>query len=61
MQAQLFVGTCLLLGEGAARDPKEAVRYFRTAPKRGLALAQYNLACCHLNGQDTRRQAVVWF
>jgi TPR repeat protein len=40
----------LLAGEGLAKDPVEAARFFRSAAEQGLPNAEFNLASAYFGG-----------
>src|ERR1039458_3169362 len=51
-QCQYELGGAFSFGNfGVAKDPVEAVKWFRKAAAQNLAAAQYNLGLCHYNGE----------
>lgn len=44
------LGCCYEQGDGVARAPAEAVRWYSAAAAQGYALAQCNLGDCHAFG-----------
>ena len=63
-RAQYVLGASYFYGEGAAKDPREAVRWFRMAAEQGYAAAQYNLGLAYNFGDGVAkdpREAVRWF
>jgi uncharacterized protein len=62
--AQYAVGVVYANGNGVAKDPVEAVKWYRKAAEQGLASAQYNLADCYLSGTGVAKDppiAAKWF
>lgn len=58
------LGVQYLFGNGVKKDPKQAVIYFNSAAKQGLASAQSHLGSCYYNGTGVNRnykQAFEWF
>ena len=55
--AQLNLGVCYALGEGASSkpDPKEAANWFKKASDQGLTEAQFRLAYCYEHGQGVAK------
>jgi TPR repeat protein len=55
---------CFNNGRGAAKDPDEAVKWWRKAAEQGLAGAQFNLGECFMYGQGVAKdpdEAVKWY
>src|SRR6266498_332155 len=51
-------------GEGVAKDPTEAVKWYRKAAEQNLAKAQYNLATSYAGGTGVTQdyaEAVKWY
>lgn len=62
--AQYNLGRFFLDGRGVVKDPKQAVKWFRTAAEQNLAKAQYTLGHCYDNGAGVEKdpkQAVEWY
>jgi hypothetical protein len=62
--AQNSLGYCYEYGLGVARDPLQAVRWYRKAADAGHAEAQNNLGVCYDQGMGVTkdaREAVRWF
>lgn len=58
------LGVQYLFGNGVKKDPKQAVIYFNSAAKQGLASAQSHLGSCYYNGtgvSQNYKQAFEWF
>jgi TPR repeat protein len=58
------IGACYLFGKGVKKDPKQAVIYFQSAAKQGLASAQTHLGSCYYSGtgvKQNHQQAFEWF
>lgn len=53
--AQKNLGLCYQAGEGVARDPAEAARWFRSSADGGNYLGQYHLGLCYLSGEGVER------
>lgn len=63
-EAQDALGGCYYLGEGVAKDLKQAMYWWRKAAEQGFAVAQYNLGVYYDNGEGVAQdyqQAVYWF
>jgi hypothetical protein len=63
-KVQYEVGMSHLTGQGAKKDPVEAVAWLRKAALRGHAEAQAQLGICYQNGFGVERdlvQALSWF
>ncbi|KAG5180249.1 hypothetical protein JKP88DRAFT_279665 [Tribonema minus] len=54
-RAQNFLGRMYHSGRGAARDPREAARWFKRAAKQGLAAACNNLGLCYEAGAGVQK------
>jgi TPR repeat protein len=53
-----------MYGEGVAKDPVEAVKWYRKAAEQGIAEAQNNLGVCFMNGEGVAKdpvEAVKWY
>src|SRR6266498_2404727 len=51
-------------GEGVAKDPAEAVKWFRKAAEQNYAEAQFDLALCYTKGEGVAKdqvEAVKWY
>ena len=51
-------------GEGVAKNPDEAVKWFRLSAEQGNAIAQYHLGLCYFEGEGVSKddqEAYVWF
>jgi TPR repeat protein len=62
--AQYNLGVLYEAGQGMARNPAEAVKWYRLAADQGLASAQYNLGLAALLGRglgQDDRAAAKWF
>ncbi len=58
------LGVQYLFGNGVKKDAKQAVIYFNSAAKQGLASAQSHLGSCYYNGtgvSQNYKQAFEWF
>ena len=58
------LGVQYLFGNGVKKDAKQAVIYFNSAAKQGLASAQSHLGSCYYNGigvSQNFKQAFEWF
>ncbi|MBR5716792.1 MAG: SEL1-like repeat protein [Bacteroidales bacterium] len=58
------LGVKYLFGDGVKKDPKQAVIYFQSAAKQGLASAQSHLGSCYYTGTgigQNYKQAFEWF
>ena len=58
------IGACYLFGKGVKKNPKQAVIYFQSAAKQGLASAQTHLGSCYYSGigvKQNHQQAFEWF
>lgn len=53
--AQNNLGLCYAKGEGVAKDPVEAVKWFRKAAEQGNSDAQNNLGVCYANGEGVAK------
>ena len=63
-EAQYDLGVSYYFGDGVAKDPRAAVRWFRMAAEQGDAKAQYNLGVAYWNGKGVitdKREAYIWF
>jgi TPR repeat protein len=64
LHAQLNLGNMYTGGQGVPQDDKEAVRWYRLAAERGLALAQYYLGDKYENGHGVGQdyaEAARWY
>ena len=63
-EAQYYVGTCFLNGQGVDKDEEEAAEWFEKSAKQGYALAQLQLAWLYMNGEgvdeDKERAAELY-
>ena len=62
--AQNNLGICLENGPGVAKDPVEAVNWYRKAAEQKDAQAEFNLGTCYANGDGVASsyvEAVKWF
>ncbi|SDX01613.1 tetratricopeptide repeat protein [Thiocapsa roseopersicina] len=62
--ARNILGWMYATGTEIARDPVEAVRWFRLAAEQGSAAAQCNLGLCHYHGEGVEynaAEAANWF
>ena len=62
--AQNALGEKFENGEGVARDPTAAARWYRLAAEQGYAAAQLNLGVLYENGEGVQRdlrEAVRWY
>lgn len=62
--AQLCLGNFYLNGEGTAKDPKEAVKWFRKSAELGNEMAKNNLGTAYIKGEGVLKddkEAVKWF
>ena len=62
--AQYLLGEAYWFGEGVAKDPREAVRWYRMVAEQGFAEAQYNLGVAYADGEGVakdQREAVRWY
>jgi TPR repeat protein len=57
--AQFNLGGLYYNGTGVAKDPKEAVKWFRKAAEQGDVNAQYNLSVCYENGQGVMKNDLL--
>ena len=51
-------------GDGVAKDPVEAVKWYRRAAEQNLAMAQYNLGVCYDQGEAVAKdpvEAAKWY
>ena len=51
-------------GKGVAKDPNEAVRWYRKAAEQGVAIAQVNLGLMYANGNGVLKdeiEALAWY
>lgn len=63
LEAMLHLGFVYEYGNGIAKNPREAFRWFRKAAEQGLAPAQDRVAYCYDKGFGVERdldQAIVW-
>ena len=63
LEAMLHLGFVYEYGNGIAKDPGEAFRWFRKAAEQGLAPAQDRVAYCYDKGFGVERdldQAIAW-
>ncbi len=61
--SQYTIGVCYLEGAGAAKDPVEAVKWFRKSADQQYPPAQYAMGVCLYNGdgvQTNNAQAANW-
>ena len=64
MQAQYNLGCCYANGDGVAKDPQQAVYWYRESAEQGYASAQYNLGVCYEYGNgvdEDLKQAEQWY
>ena len=64
MIAQYALGVMYDLGEGVAKDTKEAIKWYSLAAEQGYALAQYALGVIYEKGEGITqdyKQAVQWY
>jgi len=61
-EAQTFVASLYVRGQGVAKDYDEAARLLRRAAEQGLASAQYQLSLPYLEGRGVKddAEAVLW-
>ena len=62
--AQLYLGLRYYEGDGVAKDPVEAVRWFRKSAEQGSVDAQSLLADCYKNGEGVAKdeeEAAKWY
>jgi TPR repeat protein len=62
--SQSELGLRYVTGEGVAKDPVEAVKWYRKAAEQNYAKAQYNLGVCYASGTGVVKdevEAVKWF
>jgi hypothetical protein len=55
---------CFNNGQGVAKDPVEAAKWYHKAAEQGHASAQYNLGWCFMYGQGVAKdpvEAVKWY
>jgi TPR repeat protein len=53
-----------MYGQGVAKDPVEAVKWYHKAAEQGDADAQFNLGVCFDNGEGVAKdpvEAVKWY
>jgi uncharacterized protein len=58
------LGVCHENGRGAARDEKEAVRWYRMAARLGDGPGMFNLGSCHERGSGVEKDeklTVGWY
>src|SRR6266542_1034419 len=62
-QSEVELGVRYDDGEGVAKDPAEAVKWFRKAAEQNYAQAQYNLGVCFYAGEGVAKdpEAVKWY
>ena len=63
-EAQTVLGYMYAEGLGVARDPEEAVKWYRMAAKQGIAEAQNNLGKLYENGDGVAQdyiEALKWY
>jgi TPR repeat protein/serine/threonine protein kinase len=63
-EGQWFLGRCLELGSGIAKNEEEAVKWYRKAAEQGYALAQNNLGISYGTGRvvdKDEKEAVQWY
>ncbi len=62
-QSEVELGVRYDDGEGVAKDPAEAVKWFRKAAEQNYAKAQYNLGVCFYAGEGVAKdpEAVKWY
>lgn len=63
-EAQTDLGIMYAKGDGVAKDPSEAVKWFRKAAEQGFARAQNNLGVMYEDGNGVPQdnvEAVKWF
>ena len=63
-EAQFGLGLLSDIGQGAARDPASAYRWYRRAAEAGMAEAQFNVAVMHDRGAGGPRDvaaAALWY
>ena len=63
-QSEVELGVRYDDGEGVAKDPAEAVKWFRKAAEQNYATAQFDLGCCYLEGKGVPKnqvEAVKWY
>jgi TPR repeat protein len=58
--AQLFLGKMYLKGEGVAKDPDEATKWFRQAANQGNAESQFFLGAAYLLPHKDIEQGLKW-
>ena len=56
--AQYNLGLCYAKGEGLAKDPVEAVRWYLKAAEQGDAYAQFSLGLCYATGQGVAKDEI---
>ena len=64
MRAQYNLGNAYYKGEGVAKDPREAVRWWRKAAEQGYVRAQSTLGGVYDTGEGVakdQREAVRWY
>ena len=62
--AQFNLGSKYALGQGVARDEKEAAKWFRMAAESNYPLAQHTLGVMYENGKGVKRdlnKAIKWY
>jgi TPR repeat protein len=62
--AQTTFGYFLDEGRGVAKNPAEAVRWYRKAAEQGFAMAQFNLATMYAEGVGVAKdeaEAMRWY
>ena len=63
-EAQCYLGTCYVLGIGAAEDEVAAAAWYRKAADQGFALAQSSLGGSYAGGRGVAKdevEAVKWY
>ena len=64
VEAQCYVGTCYMNGNGVDEDPAEAMKWFRMASDKGDALSQFLLGSLYFKGigvEQNYKEAARWF
>jgi TPR repeat protein len=62
--AQSYLGLMYGLGEGVAKDDKEAVKWYRLSAEQGFGLAQFSLGYAYQVGRGVAqdyREAIKWY
>jgi hypothetical protein len=63
-QAQTLLGLMLSIGQGVAKDPKEASQWYLRAAEQGSVQAQHNLADMYADGvgvEKDYKKAALWY